>query len=214
MPLAGNDLTQYMERLLVEDMPSLNLTSSAEMYQVMFMKGADKQPNDDNADYSGCYVAADFYEEEKVVEAEDFKLPDGTKVAVHSQRIRVPELMFNPSFDGHEMPSIAECINQCQMATPVDCRGQMLSGVLMFGGNMTWKEGPGDNNLQNRLKNEIVALGVDESKVKCSQMPDGNFISYSGAQMLAGLSTYKEVTIKKDEWQDHGSGRIVLERCT
>merc|ERR1711981_643679 len=38
-PLSGSDLTDYMERLLVEDLANINLTSSAERMQVMYMKG-------------------------------------------------------------------------------------------------------------------------------------------------------------------------------
>merc|ERR1712072_344943 len=214
MPLAGRDLTEYMERLLAED--SYTLTSSAERISAMNMKGgeANKEPPALNVDYYGGYVALCLADELEKVEMELFRLPDSSTIEVCSQRVRVPELLFNPELDGHEMDSLASAANKAQLAAPVDCRNELLSKVYLFGGNCAWKEHPNDEEqtMQARFKQDMELLEV-LGEVKAFQPPDGVFCQLVGAGQVARMSTFPKFTIEKSVFTEKGGGRVVHEYC-
>lgn len=201
MNMAGRDLTEYMERLLCE--ADVNLTSSAERMTAMLMKGSfENEAN--NPDYQGCYVSMNIAEDmEKGVEPQDFNMPDGSKVTISDQLIRVPELMFNPSLDGKEMSSLQEICNQSQLACPLDCRQSLLNYIVLIGGNTMFPM------MKERLEQEINNLGV-LSEVKVVAQPDREISAFQGGQMLATLGGFTKFMISKEEYEEAGEARATL----
>lgn len=207
MPMAGRDLTEYMERLLCES--DVNLTSSAERMTAMLMKGSFENENN-NPDYSGCFVSMNIEEDiEKGVEAQDFNMPDGSKVTVKDQLIRVPELMFNPSLDGKEMPGMQDICNASQLACPMDCRNKLLNYIVLVGGNTMF---PG---MKERLQQEIENLGV-LADVKVTAQPDREISAFQGGQMLATLGGFTKFMISKEEYEEAGESRcrLISDKCS
>lgn len=131
---------------------------------------------------------------------------------VHTQRIRVPELMFSPQNDGHEMASLPKTIQNVLNACPVDCRAKLLEGMLVFGGNAMWKPNGDDNAMHVRIMQEMENLGVS-ADLKCASVPDGNTCQIGGAQILASISKFKNVSITREQFDDNGAGRSVLKFC-
>jgi len=206
MPLAGRDLTEYMERLLIES--DVNLTSSAERMTAMLMKGSfENEAN--NPDYNGCYVSMNIAEDmEKGVDPQTFNMPDGSQVTVKDQLIRVPELMFNPSLDGKEMGGLQDLCNQAQLACPLDCRKQLLNYIVLIGGNTMFPF------MKERLEQEINNLGV-LSEVKVIAQPDREISAFQGGQMLATLGGFTKFMISKEEYEEAGEARcrLVHDKC-
>jgi len=207
MPLAGRDLTEYMERLLCEC--DVNLTTSAERMTAMLMKGSYENEKN-NPDYSGCYVSMNIAEDmEKGIEPQDFNMPDGSKITIKDQLIRVPELMFTPSLDGHEMGGLQHLCNQAQLACPLDCRQKLLNYIVLIGGNTMF---PG---MKERLQQTIEDLGV-LSEVKVIAQPDREISAFQGGQMLSTLSGFTNFMISKEEFDEAGEKRALLvhDKCT
>jgi actin beta/gamma 1 len=203
MPLAGRDLTEYMERLLIES--DINLTTSAERMTAMLMKG-NFENMENSPDYTGCYIALDMKEElANGVEPQDFNMPDGSKVTVQDQLVRVPELMFNPSLDGHEMGGLQCTVNNSQLACPLDTRKALLGCVILMGGNTMF---PG---FKARLQQDIEKLGV-LSEVKIIENPDREIHVFQGAFILGQNSSFSKFMISKEEFDECGDDRCVRQR--
>eukprot|EP01006_Ploeotia_vitrea_P043153 TRINITY_DN66696_c1_g3_i1.p1 TRINITY_DN66696_c1_g3~~TRINITY_DN66696_c1_g3_i1.p1 ORF type:complete len:416 (-),score=58.87 TRINITY_DN66696_c1_g3_i1:50-1132(-) len=195
--MAGRDLTDYMTKLLTER--GHNFVTSAEKEIVRDIK--EKL----------CYVPLDFDEEMAMANSssaveKDFTLPDGTIIQVGSERFRCPEALFEPSVIGLESEGIHKtafnCINKCD----IDVRRDLFSNIVMSGGT-TMFEG-----LPSRVKKEVSELVPSGMNVKVVAPPERKYSVWIGGSILASLSTFQSMWIKKEEYDECGPG-VVHRKC-
>ncbi len=100
--IGGRDLTQFMQKLLLER--KIKLTSYAELEIVRDIK--EKL----------CFVAQDYDEALKKSQSsseydKNYELPDGRVITIGNERFRCPEYLFKPlEMNAKELPSIQELI--------------------------------------------------------------------------------------------------------
>eukprot|EP01012_Entosiphon_sulcatum_P001572 TRINITY_DN102_c0_g2_i2.p1 TRINITY_DN102_c0_g2~~TRINITY_DN102_c0_g2_i2.p1 ORF type:complete len:389 (-),score=97.63 TRINITY_DN102_c0_g2_i2:93-1220(-) len=195
--MAGRDLTEWMMKLLTERGHSF--TTSAEREIVRDIK--EKL----------SYVALDFDEEMSLANSsssleKEYELPDGNRITVASERFRCPEALFKPSFIGLESPGVHETtfnsINKCD----IDVRKDLYANIVLSGGT-TMYEG-----LPERLSKEITNLAPNSMKVKVVAPPERKYSVWIGGSILASLSTFQTMWIKKEEYDEAGPG-IVHRKC-
>merc|ERR1711868_20072 len=96
---------------------------------------------------------------------------------------------------------------QTIMACDVDIRKDLYSNVVCSGGS-TMFEGIAD-----RLSKEITALAPPTMTVKIVAPPERKYSVWIGGSILASLSTFEEMWVTKEEYDDSGRA-IVHRKCT
>merc|ERR1712045_259186 len=135
-----------------------------------------------------------------------YELPDGNIITVGSERFRCPEVLFQPSFVGKEASGIHDTTFQSIMKCDVDIRKDLYQNVVLSGGTTMFQ------GIDKRLEKAITALAPASVKVKIVAPPERKYSVWIGGSILSSLSTFQDMWISKDEYDESGPG-IVHRKC-
>lgn len=196
--IAGRDLTNYLQKILMEIGCNFTATSSE---RLVVQKIKEKM----------CYVAQDFKEEMALFEKskehhKEFELPDGNKVQLGDQLIRCPEILFDPMMIGKEYLSlpklIAKSINDCDIHT----RSDLYQAIILSGGTTMIK------GLAERLTKELQNPDVGSKKAKVIAPENRYYSVWIGGAVLTSLSSFSEMWISRADFEEQGPS-VVHRKC-
>ncbi|EFC44855.1 hypothetical protein NAEGRDRAFT_48860 [Naegleria gruberi] len=192
----GSNMVDYMIHLLKES-KGMNLTNQRSIVEEMIKKV--------------CYIALDYDKEYEKTQCSseldmEYELPDGQVLNLSHERFACPEILFNPTIIGKEIPGIGEIFFNSIAATDNDNRKD-LYGNLLIGGGLSLTEG-----MAERLTKEVVALSPTAMKIKVVAPPERKYSNWIGGSILASLSTFQHMWITNEEYEEAGPC-IVHRKC-
>jgi len=195
--IAGRDLTDYLMKILTERGYSMSTSAEREIVRDIKEKLA--------------FVAQDYQKELDGAEAntdleKQYELPDGVILEIGAERFRCAEVLFQPQLIGRENPGIHQLTYNSIQKCDIDIRKDLYVNVVLSGGSTMF---PG---IDTRLNKDMSGLAPASAKIKIVAPPERKYSVWIGGSILSSLSTFQDMWITKDEYEESGPG-IVHRKC-
>ncbi|MBN3280352.1 ARP5 protein, partial [Polyodon spathula] len=136
-----------------------------------------------------------------------FNLAEYHQLFLGTERLRVPEIIFQPSMIGEEQAGIVETVQYVLDRYPKEQQGALVQNVLLTGGNLMY---PG---MRERLERELLAIRPFQSHFQVSMASNPVLDAWYGARDWALLYTDREEGwITRSDYEEKG-GEYLKEHC-
>merc|ERR1739838_99691 len=130
-----------------------------------------------------------------------------SRAQIGAERFRCPEVLFQPAFIGKESQGIHQLTYDSIMKCDIDIRKDLYKNTVLSGGTTMFP------HIEERLLDEMTKLAPAGNEIKIIAPPERKYSVWIGGSILASLSTFEEMWVGKDEYDEAGP-TIVHRKCT
>jgi len=214
IPIAGRDVTYFVQQLLREREPTIPAEQSYEVAKTI------------KEQY--CYVCPDIQKEFAKFDSEPlkwFKQHDGVnnitkklfKIDVGYERFLAPEIFFHPEFANPDFTaSISDVVDDVIQMCPIDVRRGLYENIVLSGGSTMF------NSFSKRLQRDVKRLS-DQRLYLSEQLSGGRvkptpinvqvvshkmqrYAVWFGGSLLASSPEFYQAAHTKQEYMEKGPG--------
>jgi actin-related protein 5 len=129
---------------------------------------------------------------------------DINQIHLNVERIRVPEVVFQPAIAGVDQAGIIEIASDIlnQRLGNVPNRDDFLKDIFLTGGNTMFQ------NFDERLRTGLTTLLPADSPLRVRRAQDALLDAWKGAAAWAGTPAWKLATVSREEYEEKGSEYI------
>ncbi|XP_053571401.1 actin-related protein 5 [Bombina bombina] len=128
-----------------------------------------------------------------------FNIAEYHQMYLGTERIRVPEILFQPSLIGEDQAGLAETIHYILERYPLDAQQQLVQNVFLTGGNVMY---PG---MQGRMERELLQMRPFQSSFQVSMASNPILDAWHGASSWALQNLeMEEGWISRREYEEMG----------
>ncbi|KAK8052070.1 putative ARP5-Actin-related protein [Apiospora rasikravindrae] len=128
------------------------------------------------------------------------------QIHLNVERIRVPEVVFQPSIAGVDQAGLVEMcgdiLTQRLVGIPTINRDDFLRDIFLTGGNTLF------DNFDDRLQQGLTALLPVDSPLRLRRADNAILDAWKGAAGWVGSSGYKAAAVTRAEWLEKGGDYI------
>jgi len=137
-----------------------------------------------------------------------YELPDGegVRIQLDEEVLQCPEICFNPSLIGKQIPGVHEIIFESIKKCENEVRREMYSNIILAGGNTMV------NNFYNRINKELTVLAPNSLKTKITSNSDRNCLVWMGGAVVSSLTTFQSMWITRSDYDENGPS-VVHRKC-
>jgi actin-related protein 5 len=123
------------------------------------------------------------------------------QIHLNVERIRVPEVVFQPSIAGVDQSGLVDIAGDIlnQRLGGLDNRDDFLRDVFLTGGNTLFR------NFEQRLRDGLTALLPAGAPLRTRSAKDPLLDAWRGAAQWSGSSAWKAATVTREEYAEKGS---------
>ncbi|XP_063393499.1 uncharacterized protein LOC134678743 [Cydia fagiglandana] len=158
---------------------------------------------------STCYVATDLesIQASRMADGDTkvrYQLPDGQHIILDEERFICPEVLFRPSLQGLECPSIVDDICKTISRCDIDYQPMFYDNIVLSGGGSQLA------GIDKRLNQELLLRVLEHPnyRVTVDAMESRHHATWRGGSMLACMDAVKGCYLTKEEYEDSGTGRV------
>ncbi|KAF7457259.1 actin-like protein [Cryptosporidium felis] len=120
----------------------------------------------------------------------------GGVIKLHSERITIPELLFNPSYGGYKLAGIAEMVSESILASPLHLRELLANNILLIGGSTNFK------NFESRLNKELITMLPTNWVVQTRKSDNKPEYSPWIGSSIWGESNFESYAVSKNQYRE------------
>ncbi|KAH8872878.1 actin [Schistosoma japonicum] len=192
----GSHITELFRYMLAEEHPGAATSMSREFVRLLKEKF--------------CFISMNPDEEKKQMNSSSntqnvHRTPDGHVIRLTKERFMAPELLFYPRQAGLiGTTGLQNAINESIQKCPSELQSTMYSNIVLSGGSTLF---PG---FSQRLEHELRKLNSSTNRriLVHKKQNDQKYAVWIGGSILASLSSFKEIYIKKKEYDECGAGIV------
>lgn len=145
-------------------------------------------------------------------EQRSYELPDSKEIIQvdHHKRFQASEILFTPSIGGYDCKGIAEIAFDSIEKCDRDLKTNLYNNIVLSGGSTML------SGFQERFDYEIRDLSKHDAKTEINVFADlyRKHAAWIGGSMIASFSTFKDMTIKRDDYENGQEQRdsVVLKK--